>query len=44
MMNHTLKNVDGKSFEVDVFIPSRSLAFEYNGEYHYKFVSMYQRA
>ncbi len=32
----------GKPFEVDIFVPSLSLAFEYNGEYHYKFVSMYQ--
>ncbi len=29
--------------EVDVFVPSQSLALEYNGEYHYTFVPLYQR-
>ncbi len=24
-----------------IFLPSLSLAFEYNGEYHYKFIAMY---
>ncbi len=30
-----------RSVEVDVFVPSHSLALEYNGEYHYQFVGMY---
>ncbi len=39
-MNYLLRE-GGKTFEVDVFVPSRALALEYNGEYHYKYVSMY---
>ncbi len=38
-MNYSVKG--STSFEVDVFVPSRSLAFEYNGEYHYNFVALY---
>jgi len=30
-----------KGVEFDIFIPSLSLAFEYNGEYHYKFVPIH---
>ncbi len=29
--------------ELDVFVPSRSLAFEYNGEYHYHDVLVYPK-
>ncbi len=29
------------TFHFDVFIPSLSLALEYNGEYHYQFVPVY---
>ncbi len=25
----------------DIFVPELSLAFEYNGEYHYKSINMY---
>ncbi len=40
-MNYSVNLEKGKRFEVDVFIPSRALAFEYNGEYHYKYIPLY---
>ncbi len=43
VMNYCITVASGKPFEVDIFIPALSLAFEYNGEYHYQFVSMYPR-
>jgi len=33
----------GKYIELDIFIPELSLAFEYNGEQHYKFVPIYNQ-
>jgi len=40
--NHTYSSFKNKiNVEFDVFIPSLSMAFEYNGEYHYKFVPIY---
>ncbi len=40
-MNYSVKPSVGRAFEVDVFVSSRSIAFEYNGEYHYQFVPVY---
>ncbi len=40
-LNYTM-NMFGRMYDVDVFVPIFSLAFEYNGEYHYKKVIMYQ--
>ncbi len=40
-MNYRVEPALGRPFEVDVAIPSLSLVFEYNGEYHYHFVPMY---
>ncbi len=40
-MNYSVKSE--RNFEVDVFVPSCSLAFEYNGEYHYQFVALYHQ-
>ncbi len=40
-MNKDINLGSGKGFEVDVFVPNLALAFEYNGEYHYKFVPLY---
>ncbi len=41
VMNYSARSADGKCFELDIFVPTRSLAFEYNGEYHYQFVPLY---
>ncbi len=42
-MNYSIVPLETRPFDVDVFVPSLSLALEYNGEYHYKFVPMYPR-
>ncbi len=42
MMNARVSPMRNKHFELDVFIPALSLALEYNGEYHYKFVPVYR--
>ncbi len=40
-MNYDVKPKSGRPFQVDVFVPSLSIALEYNGEYHYQFVPLY---
>ncbi len=40
-MNYCVRPASGRAFEVDLFISSQSLALEYNGEYHYRYVPMY---
>ncbi len=40
-MDYVVKGEERRLFELDVLIPSRALAFEYNGEYHYQFVPLY---
>ncbi len=40
-LNHFITPIASRPLEVDIFVPSRALAFEYNGEYHYQFVTVY---
>ncbi len=40
-MNYMLYPLIGRPFEVDVFISSLSLAFDYHAEYHYRYVPLY---
>src|SRR5689334_14870287 len=40
-LNYFVQGNAKRPFEFDIFIPDLSLAFEYNGEYHYQSVPVY---
>lgn len=41
--NAKLRNMAGDLYEVDIFVPEKKLAFEYNGIQHYKFIKFFHK-